>query len=101
LAQWTKRARASAARTGARATIVPSALFGRPYPGRRSRGASGCRVTALGRPGLPDDIGPVVAPLLIEDNCWINRDNKQVNDFMASSPHWSAPRAAASRPCSV
>jgi NAD(P)-dependent dehydrogenase (short-subunit alcohol dehydrogenase family) len=30
-------------------------------------------VTALGRPGLPDDIGPVVASLLIEDNRWDQR----------------------------
>jgi NAD(P)-dependent dehydrogenase (short-subunit alcohol dehydrogenase family) len=28
--------------------------------------------TALGRAGLPDDIGAVVASLLSEDNHWIN-----------------------------
>jgi NAD(P)-dependent dehydrogenase (short-subunit alcohol dehydrogenase family) len=28
--------------------------------------------TALGRVGLPDDIGGVIASLLSEDNCWIN-----------------------------
>ena len=28
--------------------------------------------TALDRPGLPDDIGPMIASLLTEDNRWIN-----------------------------
>jgi NAD(P)-dependent dehydrogenase (short-subunit alcohol dehydrogenase family) len=28
--------------------------------------------TALGRAGLPDDIGGVIASLLSEDNRWIN-----------------------------
>ena len=29
-------------------------------------------ITALGRTGLPDDIGPAIASLLSEDNRWIN-----------------------------
>jgi NAD(P)-dependent dehydrogenase (short-subunit alcohol dehydrogenase family) len=29
-------------------------------------------VTALGHAGVADDIGPAVASLLPEDNCWIN-----------------------------
>ena len=29
-------------------------------------------MTALGRTGLPDDIGPMIASLLSEDNRWIN-----------------------------
>lgn len=29
-------------------------------------------MTALGRPGLPDDIGPMIASLLTEDNRWVN-----------------------------
>ena len=29
-------------------------------------------MTALGRAGLPDDIGPMIASLLTEDNRWIN-----------------------------
>ncbi len=29
-------------------------------------------MTALGRPGLPDDIGPMIASLLSEDNRWVN-----------------------------
>jgi NAD(P)-dependent dehydrogenase (short-subunit alcohol dehydrogenase family) len=34
--------------------------------------------TALGRPGLPDDIGRVVASLLSEDNRWINAERIEV-----------------------
>jgi NAD(P)-dependent dehydrogenase (short-subunit alcohol dehydrogenase family) len=29
-------------------------------------------MTALGRVGLPDDIGPMIAALLSEDNRWVN-----------------------------
>jgi NAD(P)-dependent dehydrogenase (short-subunit alcohol dehydrogenase family) len=29
-------------------------------------------MTALGRPGLPDDIGPMIAALLSDDNRWVN-----------------------------
>jgi NAD(P)-dependent dehydrogenase (short-subunit alcohol dehydrogenase family) len=39
-------------------------------------------VTALGRPGLPDDIGPVVATLLTEDNRWINAQRIEVSGGM-------------------
>ncbi len=28
--------------------------------------------TALGRAGVPDDIGPAIAALLSEDNRWVN-----------------------------
>ena len=28
--------------------------------------------TALGRAGLPDDIGPMIASLLSEDHRWVN-----------------------------
>lgn len=39
-------------------------------------------VTALGRPGLPDDIGPAVASLLMEDNRWINGQRIEVSGGM-------------------
>jgi NAD(P)-dependent dehydrogenase (short-subunit alcohol dehydrogenase family) len=39
-------------------------------------------VTALGRPGLPDDIGPAVAALLSEDNHWINAQRIEVSGGM-------------------
>ena len=35
--------------------------------------------TALGRPGLPDDIGPMVASLLSEDNRWVNARRIEVS----------------------
>jgi len=39
-------------------------------------------VTALGRPGVPDDIGPAVASLLTEDNRWINAQRIEVSGGM-------------------
>src|SRR5271154_1732098 len=39
-------------------------------------------VTALGRPGLPDDIGPAVAALLSEDNRWTNAQRIEVSGGM-------------------
>ncbi len=39
--------------------------------------------TALGRPGLPDDIGPMIASLLSEDNRWINAQRIEVSGGMA------------------
>jgi NAD(P)-dependent dehydrogenase (short-subunit alcohol dehydrogenase family) len=39
-------------------------------------------VTALGRPGLPDDIGPAVASLLSENNRWINAQRIEVSGGM-------------------
>jgi NAD(P)-dependent dehydrogenase (short-subunit alcohol dehydrogenase family) len=39
-------------------------------------------VTALGRAGLPDDIGPAVAALLSEDNRWINAQRIEVSGGM-------------------
>ena len=36
-------------------------------------------MTALGRVGLPDDIGPMVARLLTEDNRWINAQRIEVS----------------------
>ena len=36
-------------------------------------------LTALGRPGLPDDIGPMIASLLSEDNRWVNAQRIEVS----------------------
>jgi len=37
------------------------------------------RLTALGRVGLPDDIGPMIASLLSEDNRWVNAQRIEVS----------------------
>jgi NAD(P)-dependent dehydrogenase (short-subunit alcohol dehydrogenase family) len=39
-------------------------------------------VTALGRAGIPDDIGPAIASLLSEDNRWINAQRIEVSGGM-------------------
>ena len=39
-------------------------------------------VTALGRAGLPDDIGPMIASLLSEENRWINAQRIEVSGGM-------------------
>jgi NAD(P)-dependent dehydrogenase (short-subunit alcohol dehydrogenase family) len=40
-------------------------------------------ITALGRVGVPDDIGPMIASLLSEDNRWINAQRIEVSGGMA------------------
>jgi NAD(P)-dependent dehydrogenase (short-subunit alcohol dehydrogenase family) len=40
-------------------------------------------MTALGRAGLPDDIGPMIASLLSEDNHWINAQRIEVSGGMS------------------
>ena len=40
-------------------------------------------MTALGRVGLPDDIGPMIASLLSEDNRWVNAQRIEVSGGMA------------------
>jgi NAD(P)-dependent dehydrogenase (short-subunit alcohol dehydrogenase family) len=35
--------------------------------------------TALGRAGLPDDIGPMIAALLADDNRWVNGQRIEVS----------------------
>ena len=40
-------------------------------------------VTALGRPGLPEDIGPMIASLLTEDNRWVNAQRIEVSGGMS------------------
>ena len=38
--------------------------------------------TALGRAGVPDDIGPMIAALLSEDNRWVNAQRIEVSGGM-------------------
>jgi NAD(P)-dependent dehydrogenase (short-subunit alcohol dehydrogenase family) len=40
-------------------------------------------MTVLGRAGLPDDIGPMIASLLSEDNRWVNAQRIEVSGGMA------------------
>ena len=40
-------------------------------------------MTALGRAGLPDDIGPMIASLLSEDNSWVNAQRIEVSGGMS------------------
>ena len=40
------------------------------------------QATALGRPGVADDIGPMIASLLSEDNRWINAQRIEVSGGM-------------------
>ncbi len=36
-------------------------------------------MTALGRAGLPDDVGPMIASLLGDDNGWVNAQRIEVS----------------------
>lgn len=40
------------------------------------------QLTALGRPGVPDDVGPMIAGLLSEDNRWVNAQRIEVSGGM-------------------
>ncbi len=40
-------------------------------------------ITALGRVGLPDDIGPMIASLLSADNRWVNAQRIEVSGGQA------------------
>ena len=40
------------------------------------------QVTALGRPGVADDIGPMIASLVSEDNRWVNAQRIEVSGGM-------------------
>jgi NAD(P)-dependent dehydrogenase (short-subunit alcohol dehydrogenase family) len=40
-------------------------------------------MTALGRPGVPDDIGPMIAALLSDDNRWVNGQRIEVSGGMS------------------
>jgi NAD(P)-dependent dehydrogenase (short-subunit alcohol dehydrogenase family) len=36
-------------------------------------------MTALGCPGLPDDVGPMIAALLSDENRWVNAQRIEVS----------------------
>jgi NAD(P)-dependent dehydrogenase (short-subunit alcohol dehydrogenase family) len=40
-------------------------------------------ITALGRAGVPDDVGPMIASLLSDDNRWVNAQRIEVSGGMA------------------
>jgi NAD(P)-dependent dehydrogenase (short-subunit alcohol dehydrogenase family) len=40
-------------------------------------------MTALGRPGVPDDIGPMIASLLSDENRWVNAQRIEVSGGMS------------------
>jgi NAD(P)-dependent dehydrogenase (short-subunit alcohol dehydrogenase family) len=40
-------------------------------------------MTALGRAGVPDDIGPMIASLLSDDNRWVNAQRIEVSGGMS------------------
>jgi NAD(P)-dependent dehydrogenase (short-subunit alcohol dehydrogenase family) len=39
-------------------------------------------MTALGRAGVPDDIGPMIAALLADENRWVNAQRIEVSGGM-------------------
>jgi NAD(P)-dependent dehydrogenase (short-subunit alcohol dehydrogenase family) len=50
----------------------------------QSRGEQACRQhDCAGRAGLPDDIGPMIASLVSEDNRWINAQRIEVPGGMS------------------
>lgn len=40
-------------------------------------------MTALGRAGVPDDIGPMIAALFADDNRWVNGQRIEVSGGIA------------------
>ena len=40
-------------------------------------------MTALGRPGVPDDVGPMIAALLSDENRWVNAQRIEVSGGLA------------------
>ncbi len=64
-------------------TVAPGAVatdFGGGYVRDNPEAAkSVAAITALGRPGLPDDIGPMIASLLSDDNRWVNGQRIEVS----------------------
>lgn len=44
-------------------------------------------MTVLGRPGVPEDIGPMVASLLSDDNRWVNAQRIEVSGGCFIGPY--------------
>jgi NAD(P)-dependent dehydrogenase (short-subunit alcohol dehydrogenase family) len=40
-------------------------------------------MTALGRPGVPDDVGPMIAALHFDENRWVNVQRIEVSGGLA------------------
>ena len=64
-------------------TVAPGAIE-TDFLGGAVRGTPGLNqqfagITALGRVGMPDDIGPMIASLLGESNRWINAQRIEVS----------------------
>lgn len=67
-------------------TVAPGAIA-TDFNGGRLRDnpdmqRSVAQVTALGRPGVADDIGPMIASLLSDDNRWVNAQRIEVSGGM-------------------
>ncbi|CAH0341489.1 SDR family oxidoreductase [Rhizobium sp. CECT 9324] len=64
-------------------TVAPGAVetdfFGGAVRDTPDFNAFFAAITALGRVGLPDDIGPMIASLLSEDNRWVNAQRIEVS----------------------
>ncbi|HVT54781.1 MAG TPA: SDR family oxidoreductase, partial [Xanthobacteraceae bacterium] len=64
-------------------TVAPGAIetdFGGGYVrDNPEANKSVTAITALGRAGLPDDIGPMIASLLSDDNRWVNGQRIEVS----------------------
>lgn len=60
----------------------------RDNPAVNKRVAGG---TALGRAGVPDDIGRMIASLLSEENRWINAERIEVARAGPNSRYFSSP----------
>lgn len=68
-------------------TIAPGAI-GTDFSGGRVRDNAEVNkrvadMTALGRAGVPDDIGPMIASLLSKSNRWVNAQRIEVSGGMA------------------
>lgn len=73
-----RRIRANVVAPGAVATDFSGGMV-RDNPEINQRVAEN---TALGRAGVPDDIGPMIAALLSEDNRWVNGQRIEVSGGM-------------------
>jgi NAD(P)-dependent dehydrogenase (short-subunit alcohol dehydrogenase family) len=59
-----------------------SDVIGTYHSNRAEADATVAAIEALGRPGLPDDIGPAIAALLAEDNRWITAQRIEISGGM-------------------
>jgi NAD(P)-dependent dehydrogenase (short-subunit alcohol dehydrogenase family) len=68
-------------------TVAPGAIEtdfgGGVVRDNRDLNAQFAQLTALGRVGLPDDIGPMVASLLSDDNRWVTAQRIEVSGGQA------------------